>query len=222
MRLLYYLPLSPFCREVRLVLAEKRLEASLMGSEAWADGEAFLAVNPAGTVPVLIEDDGAAISDRGAIVEYLEEVYPVPSLLPGGPRARAEVRRLVGWFDIKFAAEVSTPVLYEKIDKRELGLGPPEMLAVRQALERLDGHLHYIGRLAEARRWLAGEEVSLADIAAAAHLSCLDYLGDVVWRNHPEAKEWYVRLKSRPSFRPLLSDIVPGLPPPRHYADLDF
>jgi glutathione S-transferase len=96
------------------------------------------------------------------------------------------------------------------------------MMTVRQALERLDGHLQYVGRLAEARRWLAGEEVSLADIAAAAHLSCLDYLGDVAWRNHPEAKEWYVRLKSRPSFRPLLADLVPGLPPPRHYADLDF
>jgi glutathione S-transferase len=222
MRMLYYLPLSPFCREVRLVLAEKKLEASLMGSEAWADSEAFLALNPAGTVPVLIEDDGTAIAERGAIVEYLEEVYPSPSLIPGGPRARAEVRRLVGWFDVKFAAEVSTPVLYEKIDKRELGLGPPEMMTVRQALERLDGHLQYVGRLAEARRWLAGEEVSLADIAAAAHLSCLDYLGDVAWRNHPEAKEWYVRLKSRPSFRPLLADLVPGLPPPRHYADLDF
>jgi glutathione S-transferase len=222
MRLLYHLPLSPFCREVRLVLGEKKLEASLVSSEAWADGEAFLALNPAGTVPVLIEEDGAAVADRGAIVEYLEEVYPSPALIPGGPRARAEVRRLVGWFDGKFSGEVSTPVLYEKIDKRELGLGPPEMLTVRRALDLLQDHLQYIGRLTESRRWLAGEEVSLADLAAAAHLSCLDYLGDVAWRNHPEAKEWYVRLKSRPSFRPLLSDHVAGLPPPRHYADLDF
>jgi glutathione S-transferase len=222
MRLLYNLPLSPFCREVRLVLAEKKLEASLVGSEAWADGEAFLELSPAGTVPVLIEDDGTAIPERGAIVEYLEEAYPNPSLIPGGPRARAEVRRLVAWFDVKFAAEVSTPVLYEKIDKRELGLGAPDMTVVREALGRINGHLAYIGRLVEARRWLAGEDVSLADIAAAAHLSCLDFLGDVPWRNHPEAKEWYVRIKSRPSFRPLLSDLVPGLPPPRHYADLDF
>lgn len=222
MRLLYNLPLSPFCREVRLVLAEKKLEASLVGSEAWADGEAFLELSPAGTVPVLIEDDGTAIPERGAIVEYLEEAYPNPSLIPGGPRARAEVRRLVAWFDVKFAAEVSTPVLYEKIDKRELGLGAPDMTGVREALGRINGHLAYIGRLVEARRWLAGEDVSLADIAAAAHLSCLDFLGDVPWRNHPEAKEWYVRIKSRPSFRPLLSDLVPGLPPPRHYADLDF
>jgi glutathione S-transferase len=222
MRLLYHLPLSPFCREVRLALAEKKLEASFMGSEAWADGEKFLALNPAGTVPVLIEDDGAVIAERSAIVEYLEEVYPTPALIPGGPRARAEVRRLIGWFDVKFAAEVSTPVLYEKIDKRELGLGPPEMLVVREALARMGGHLDYIGRLVGSRRWLAGDEVSLADISAAAHLSCLDYLGDVAWLHHPEAKEWYVRLKSRPSFRPLLSDLVPGLPPPRHYADLDF
>ena len=70
--------------------------------------------------------------------------------------------------------------------------------------------------------WLAGDDFSLADIAAAAHISCVDYLGDVPWSDYPGAHDWYARVKSRPSFRPLLADHIPGLPPPKHYADLDF
>jgi glutathione S-transferase len=82
--------------------------------------------------------------------------------------------------------------------------------------------LDYIGYLTEQRRWIAGDELTLADITAAAHLSCVDYLGDVPWSDHPNAKDWYARIKSRPSFRPLLGDHIPGAPPPPHYADLDF
>jgi len=222
MRTLYHIPLSPGCRTVRLVLAEKKLETVLAGEASWPDSDVFLALNPAGSVPVLVEEDGAPVVEQGPIVEYLEEAYPLPALLPGGPRARAEIRRLVAWFDGKFAGEVTSPILMERVDKRALRLGPPDMDAIRVALERLNSHLDYIGRLCEQRNWLAGDELSLADLAASAHLSCLDYLGDVPWRLHEGAKDWYVRLKSRPSFRPLLSDRLPGMPPPRHYADLDF
>ena len=87
---------------------------------------------------------------------------------------------------------------------------------------RVTGHGDYIGELVDARNWLAGEEISLADMAAAAHLSCLDYLGDIPWEEFSQVKDWYVRVKSRPSFRPLLGDYISGMPPPRHYADLDF
>lgn len=222
MRTLHHLPLSPACREVRLALAEKKLEAQLLGEESWADGEAFLKLNPAGTVPILVEEDGFSVPDRAAILEYLEDAYPAVPLLPGGPRGRSEVRRLMAWFDAKFSHEVSTPVLYEKVDKRLLRLGAPDMNAVRAALTHLREHLEYLATLIEARRWLAGDELSYADIAAAAHLSCLDYLGDVPWAHHQGVREWYARLKSRPSFRPLLADNIPGMPPPRHYTDLDF
>ena len=204
------------------MLAEKKLEAMSVGEGNWPDGDEFLRMNPAGTVPVLLEEDGAAVAERGPIVEYLEEAYPMPPLLPSGAKPRAEIRRLAAWFDGKFAQEVSQPILFERVDKRQLRLGPPDMNIVRGALERLNEHLAYIASLCETRKWLGGEELSVADLAAAAHLSCLDYLGDVAWRAHEGAKDWYVRLKSRPSFRPLLSDRVAGMPPPRHYADLDF
>jgi glutathione S-transferase len=135
---------------------------------------------------------------------------------------RAETRRLLAWFDLKFAREVTDNLVGEKLIKRLSGLGQPESAAIRAGLANVHYHMDYIAWLAEQRRWLAGDGFGLADIAAAAHLSAVDYLGNVPWDDHPEAKLWYARMKSRPSFRPLLGDQVTGVTPPPHYADLDF
>ena len=222
MRVLYHLWLSPPCRKVRIVLREKGLDFELKAENTWERREEFLAINPAGEVPVLVEDDGAVIADSAAICEYLEEVAPRPALLPGTAVERAEVRRLVAWFDAKFGAEVSDNLVGEKILKRLLRRGAPDARAIRAGRENIHYHLEYIGWLTERRNWLAGPDLSLADIAAAPHISAVDYLGDVPWDEHLPAKDWYVRIKSRPSFRPILADHIPGEPPPRHYADLDF
>jgi len=222
MRILYHLWLSPFCRKVRIALREKGLDFELKTENTWERREEFLALNPAGEVPVLIEDDGTAIADSGVICEYLEEVAPKPALLPGSAADRAEVRRLVAWFDGKFGTEVSDNLVGEKILKRLLRRGAPDARAIRAGRENIHYHLDYIGWLTERRNWLAGPALSLADIAAAAHISAVDYLGDVPWEDHQPAKDWYVRIKSRPSFRAILADHIPGEPPPRHYADLDF
>jgi glutathione S-transferase len=222
MRTLYHLWLSPFSRKVRVALKEKGLDFSLKVEKVWDRRPEFLALNPAGTVPVLIEENGEVIADSGAICEFLEEVYPTRPLLGGIPVERAETRRLLAWFDTKFASEVTSNVLGEKVLKRFLGRGEPDAAAIRAGLRNIHTHLDYIGWLAERRTWLAGDDFSLADIAAAAHLSCLDYLDDVPWDQHEGAREWYARIKSRPSFRPLLADHIPGSPPPKHYADLDF
>ena len=72
------------------------------------------------------------------------------------------------------------------------------------------------------RNWLAGDRLTYADLAAAAHLSCVDYLGDAQWDENETAKTWYARIKSRPSFRPLLAERLPGMTPSPTYADLDF
>jgi len=220
-------PLSPFCRKIRLMLAEKRLEFSLKEEQAWPPSDEVMRINPAGTLPILFDEDEAndrlnAIMPASAIAEYLEERHPDPTLIPGTPEERAECRRIVAWFDDKFHSEVTINLLFEKLQKRVAGMGPPDMDAVREGISYLNEHLDYLGSLADDRRWLAGDEFSLADITAAAHISSIDYLGDVPWWTHDVAKIWYTRLKSRPSFRPLLADRVPGLPPPRHYADLDF
>jgi glutathione S-transferase len=222
MRVLYHLWLSPFSRTIRVVLKEKNLEFTLKAEKIWERRPEFLALNPAGEVPVLIEPDGTVLAHVGAIAEFLDEVYREKILIGINPLDRAEIRRLVAWFDIKMNDEVTENLVGEKMMKRFLGLGQPNSSAIRAGHANLIHHLDYIGYLIERRRWLAGENFSLADITAAAHLSTIDYLGDVPWDDHEPAKEWYARIKSRPSFRPLLSDHIPGAPPPKHYADLDF
>lgn len=223
MRLLYHVALCPFSRKIRVVLHEKGLEFRLQVEKVWERRPQFLALNPAGQVPVLVdEDDGLVLAESLAIAEYLEETHPRPALLGDDSRSRAEVRRLTLWFDLKFDREVTRNLVGEKMMKRFLGLGEPSSAAIRAGHANLPVHLDYISYLAERRKWLAGEQLSLADVAAAAHLSCLDYIGDVPWDRYPAAKDWYARIKSRPSFRPLLADHIAGLPPPKHYADLDF
>lgn len=222
MRILYHLWMSPQCRKVRVALLEKRLEFDLRAENVWERRDEFLALNPANDIPVLVETDGTALSGSDAICEFLDEVHPEPPLIGHQPIARAEVRRLVHWFDEKFNAEVTENLVGEKMTKRYLGKGGPSSKAVRAGHANIHSHLDYIGYLTERRTWLAGDDFSLADIAAAAHLSSIDYLGDVPWAEHEEAKDWYARIKSRPSFRSILEDNIPGAPPQKHYANLDF
>ncbi|KAF0113813.1 MAG: glutathione S-transferase [Rhodospirillaceae bacterium] len=223
MRTLFHIWLSPHCRKVRLALAEKKLEFDLVLERHWERRADFMLLNPAGDVPVLVEEDNVVVVDSAAICEYLEEVYPEVSLLGNGqPAARAEVRRLVAWFDGKFNREVTVNLVGEKIGKRLTGVGEPDSRAIRAGRANINTHLQYIAWLTERRRWLAGDSLSLADLAAAAHVSAVDYIGDVPWEEHQGAKDWYARIKSRPSFRPLLREQIPGALPPRHYEDLDF
>jgi glutathione S-transferase len=222
MRLLYHLPLSPASRKIRIVLQEKTLDFTLKVEKTWERRPEFLALNPAGDVPVLIEPDGTVLAESTAIAEYVDEVYRERLLIGINPVDRAEVRRLVAWFDVKMNHEVTENLLGEKLMKRLLGVGQPNSAAIRAGKANIGYHLDYIGYLIERRRWLGGDHFSLADITAAAHLSAIDYLGDVPWEEHEPAKEWYARVKSRPSFRPILADHIPGVAPPPHYADLDF
>lgn len=202
-------------------MKEKNLEYTLVEERPWERRIEFIAINPAAEVPVLI-DDRLVVCDNFAISEYLEERFPERSLLGSTYAQRAEVRRLVGWFDIKFFSEVTRNLLYEKYFKRVSGGGEPYSDAIRAGKMNMLYHLDYIAYLTQSRNWLAGDRLSLADIAAAAHLSALDYFGDVPWEHNREAKEWYALVKSRPSFRQLLADSVSGFRPPAHYANLDF
>jgi glutathione S-transferase len=224
---LHHFTLDPYGRRLRLALAEYGVEPQLVEERPWQISQQLSQLNPAGLSPVYVEDAGFAICGAEAITEYLEETIAKPkSLLPGTAMDRAEIRRLVSWFDVKFYTEVTEPVLTEKVIRRfvasSTGSSAPQMARVRNGLLILKAHLDYIGALVEDRSWLAGEDLSLADFAAAAHLSAIDYLGDVPWAEHPVAQTWYQRIKSRPSFRVLLADTIPGMAPAAHYADLDF
>ncbi len=227
MAILHHYPLDPFSRRARLALAELGLSVDLIEEKPGPARPEFLALNPSGNVPVLFEDDGNVICGAYAIGEYLDEIHGATrSLIGRDIHTRAETRRLISWFDEKFNHDVTLPIVGEKIISRflppELGGGSPDMARVRAGIASLRGHLQVIAELMEARNWLAGDELTAADLAAAAHLSCVDYLGDVPWHEAAGAKAWYQRIKSRPSFRPLLADMVRGIAPPAAYADLDF
>ncbi|MDX1401094.1 MAG: glutathione S-transferase family protein [Kiloniellales bacterium] len=222
MRQLYHQPISPSCRAIRILLHEKNLDFELRNEKIWERRDSFLRLNPAGEVPVLIDADGTTISGVRVIVEYLEEAYPEPSLLGNSPVDRAEVRRLFDWFDQKFQREVTVHLVEEKVMKRYFGSQTPDASAIRAGLKNIHMHLDYIAWLSDRRRWLAGDYLSLADIIAASHISAIDYLGDILWDDHPGAKDWYQRFKSRPSMRAILGDYVSGLKPAEHYTNLDF
>lgn len=222
MRKLYHYWLCPFSRKIRVLLAEKKLPFELVAIKPWQIPPSFLNLNPEGLPPVFTDDDGKNIANSYSITEYLDEVYFEPSLLGLTSTYRAEVRRLIAWFDEKFNGEVTHNLVYEKVLRRKMGQGGPDSAAIRIGNANIHDHLEYISWLCDRRNWLAGEEFSLADISAAAHFSCIDYLGDVPWEKHPVAKLWYARVKSRPSFREILADVIPGLAPPPHYTDLDF
>jgi glutathione S-transferase len=225
-KLLHFV-LDPYSRRARLALAEYGEACALAEERPWAPSRTLSDLNPAGILPVLVEESGLAVCGIEALSEYLEETRGQRySLLPGSAMARAEIRRLVAWFDVKFYTEVTEPLLSEKVVRRFLtphqGGGAPEMERVRNAKQNLKSHLDYLSYLVEERSWLAGDDLSMADLAAAAHLSAIDYLGDVPWADHAVVKSWYQRIKSRPSFRVVLQDSVAAMPPSPSYGDLDF
>ncbi|HUZ13557.1 MAG TPA: glutathione S-transferase family protein [Caulobacteraceae bacterium] len=224
-RTLYHFPLDPASRQARLALGEKRLAFEAVVVRYWEAPAELCALNPSGLTPVLAEVDGGRrvlVCEVRAILEHLEEQHPTPALLSHDPAERAEARRLMQWFDRKFDYEVNGLLLHEKLEKRLTRQGAPDLGAMRLGREALKTHLAYLERLLGARDWLAGRRLSLADFAAAAHLSVLDYFGDIPWRDIPGAKTWYMKVKSRPCFRPILADRWPGLAPAGHYDDLDF
>jgi glutathione S-transferase len=227
---LFHHPFCPHSRFVRLILEELGLTVRLVEERVWERREEFLMLNPAGTTPVLVEEGVPPIPGAAVIAEYLDETRaaaaPQVRLLPSEAGDRVEVRRLMSWFNDKLFAEASGPLVTERIYKRFMpsdnGGGPPDTETMRAARRNMRYHLGYIGWLIRRRDWLAGERLSYADLSAAAHLSAIDYLGDVPWDQDETAKAWYARIKSRPAFRTLLGEALPGLAPSPNYANLDF
>ncbi|MFK5978919.1 MAG: glutathione S-transferase family protein [Rhizobiaceae bacterium] len=227
---LYHHPMSTASRYIRLIMGEYAQSCEFIEEKPWVRREEFLQLNPAGTLPVMVVSEGDAIVGGTVVGEFLDETVGAMMrenrLMPENPEKRAEVRRLVDWFLNKTEVEVHRYLLDERVFKqmmtKEEGGGSPDSAIIRAGRINLKQHLQYVGWLAASRNWIAGTRFSYADLAAAASLSVLDYLGEVRWEDEPAAKDWYARVKSRPAFRPLLSDKVMGLPPVSHYIDLDF
>ncbi|MEX3011095.1 glutathione S-transferase family protein [Hoeflea sp. TYP-13] len=227
---LYHHPMSAASRFIRLVLSEYDMEADLIEERTWEQRRDFLALNPAATLPVYVDDSLHAICGAGVVAEFIDENFGVfkrdMRLLPDESLQRAEVRRLVDWFLIKMEQDVTRYLVRERVFKllmpKENGGGAPDSKALRTARANIRQHMRYLDWLAANRNWLAGEKLTYADFAAAGALSTLDYLGEIKWGETAHAKDWYQRIKSRPCMRPLLGDRVSRISPVSHYADLDF
>ncbi len=227
---LFHNIMSTPSRFVRLALAEYDVEAMLIDERPWAKRREFLAINPAGTLPVLLAEHNRVVAGGMVIAEYLDETRGVlkrdKRLFAEDPLERAEIRRLCDWYLNKLEYEVTRHFVRERVFKLQMtveeGGGAPDSSALRAARNNSKQHIKYLNWLAGTRNWLAGPRISYADLSAAAAISILDYLGEIDWKGAPAARDWYVRMKSRPSFRALLGDRVRGLNPAAHYADLDF
>lgn len=222
MWLLYQFPLCPFSRKIRLLMGEKNIAYDLVREDPWAASDHFYNLNPAGRTPVIVnEGKGIAIADSRAIAEYLEETVDRNPMINGTATQRAEIRRLVALFDENFYADVTAPLLSERMKKRIVLRQPPDSKALREAMKLAHGHLDYLDWLIDNRPWVAGSTMSLADLAAAAQISVADYLGGIDWTGHEQSRGWYAVFKSRPSFRPLLTERMDVIKPPAHYAQVD-
>ncbi len=220
---LFQFPLCPFSRKVRLLLGEKGIGYTLVRESPWERRDEFVDLNPTGRTPVVRHSErDVTLIDSVAICEYFEETVDTKPMISGTAANRAEIRRLVAWCDQQFYADVVAPLLTERMKKRLIDRAPPEARALREAMKACNDHLDYVDYLLDHRRWIAGATLSLADLAAAAHISVADYLGGVDWTGHDHAKGWYAGLKSRPSFRPLLSERMEVITPPKHYELPDF
>ncbi|WP_140984449.1 glutathione S-transferase family protein [Asticcacaulis tiandongensis] len=225
-RLLHHFAFDPHSRMVRLALGEKRMAFEESHIKYWEPSDALIRLNPSGLLPVLSETYANGVSlnicETRAIVEHLEEAEQNIRLWPLDPQERAEARRLTGWFERKFDYEVNALLLHEKMEKRLMGLGAPNLANLRAGREALRDHLSYFESLLEARNWLSGRHISYADFALASHLSVIDYFDEMNWERYKHLKTWYMVVKSRPAFRPLLADILPGVAASAHYTELDF
>ena len=223
MWLLYQFPLCPFSRKVRLLMGEKGVGYELVRENPWERRDEFLDLNPAGLTPVLVEQEKREIiSYSNAICEFFEETVQTQPMISGTAINRAETRRLTAWFDEQFFAQVTEPLLHERMEKRLVRRASPDAAILRAAMRSANQLLDYADWLLDNRNWLAGSALSLADLAGAAQISVADYLGGIDWRSHEPTKNWYAGLKSRPSFRPLLSERMEVITPPAHYDLVDF
>ncbi|MFT5774745.1 glutathione S-transferase family protein [Hyphomonas sp.] len=224
MKRLYHWPLDPAGRLVRLVLAEKGEAFDLFESTPWAPHPDVSALAHGAVAPALVETgpEGKTFAcGTRAICEQMEELKPTPALLPEDPNERAEARRLWAWVEAG-CEEVTDKLLTERVMQWVRRDRQPDSEKLRRGAHALRGRLTFLNGMVELNGYMAGRTLSLADLSAAAHLSAYDYFGDVEWDAVPDLKTWYARIKSRPSFRPLLSDRIEGTRPVAHYADLDF
>ncbi len=211
---------------MRVVFRELKFDIQLVEERFWERREEFLKFSPAAQTPVIIHKTFSIVGIY-ATLEYLRECsislqHEATERLWGKSiEQRSRVRCLVEWFHHKLHNEVTKHILYEKVIRVLSNGGAPNSGAIIIAKRNLQQHIAYINHLLMQNCYLTGDTPNIADYAAAAHISLLDFVADMRWNLH-RVKEWYSLIKSRPFFRILLDDRVSCVSPPIHYSNPDF
>ena len=226
---LYHGSTSVCAIKARLTLAEKGLPwdgvlLDLRRGDQYKPE--YRKLNPNAVVPTLV-DDGKVIIESTLIIEYLDEAYPKPPLMPADPYARSQARLWMKKIDDYLHAACST-ITYAiafrwvfrklppaELEKRLAGI-PNEAYRERQrlsiehgveaphvppALRQYDGYIAEMEQALARAPYLAGESYSLADAAATPYLNRAEMLGlEGLWAERPHVAAWYERIRSRPSF----------------------
>ena len=219
---LYHYYLCPSSRFIRLVLEEYKIAYDIQLENYWKPQKEFLLLNPAGHLPVLINLDNYALIGANVCMEYFKSLNLKPNLMNDEYKEQAEIRRICHWFEIVFKKEVLDPIIYEKVYSRVVESINPNSNNIRSALQNLNFHIQYFDYLLKHRDWIVGDSLTYSDLIASANFSTMDYLGLLDFGKCQHIKEWYLKLKSRPSFKILLKDQIVGLNPDNNYKYLDL
>ena len=193
---LYSLPLSHFASRARIVIREKGLDVEIVAPPGEGpSSEAYRRVNPLGKVPAL-DVGGRVIVESEVIGEYLDESFPNPPLLPGGPETRATARTLSRFHDL-YLEPVVHPLFFQLDPKTR----DPQVVAtgLAEAATRLDQlETLLVGP------WAAGEQFSLADCALAPTMLFITLVlpmvgGPSPLDGRPKLAAWWTRVQTRPS-----------------------
>ncbi len=219
---LYYMPLNFYCRAARIILIEKNIKFEIVNEPFWKRRVEFLKINPAGDLPVVIDNEGTNIIGYECLVEYLDEKKIGKILLGNNTKERLEVRRICMWVGRKLQKEVMENILDERVFNSLKENCQPSTIVLNAGRKNLKNHMTYFEWILDRRSFLAGDFFTVADIALASAISSLDYLSEINWRNYQKVKTWYSAIKSRPSFREILEESIYNISPAPHYKDLDF
>lgn len=220
---LYHHPICPVSRSVRVLCLEKAIDIDLMVENFWERRDKFIKINPSCSVPFLASSPNILIYGFDPIVEYIEEVFhDKDRYIFGDPMEKAEIRKIIHWVNVKMYEDATKHILNEKIYNFLTTKEFPNASTLKICRTNLSHHLMYLNFLLTKKEWLGGNDFSLADIVASCHISSLDYINEINWDFYKELKDWYVVIKSKPSFRQILRDSIPGFTPSPQYRELDF
>ena len=222
MKTLYYYPLDAFGRIIRVYLNERSIEYQEVEDYPWDRKYRFSENHMFSDLPTLVENSNTILEGCYSIVEHIEQMRRSDLLSGNSLKEKEEICRISSLFNINFFADVTNNIVFERVIKRHLDRSSPDSASIRKGNNNIKKYFNYISWLINRRSWLAGKNFSFADISAAAQISCIDYMGSIEWESYPEVKDWYVRIKSRPSFRKILKDRIIDINPPSFYSDLDF